>query len=283
MKLVNVKKTYENGICAVKNFSLDIQPQDFIVLVGPSGCGKTTVLKMIAKIIKQDEGTIDVADASMVFQFPALFGHMSVLENILIGKKDENQAMQIAKIMGITSLLNQKANTLSGGQSQKVALARALMKDSPLILMDEPCSHLDEKSKEFIQNEILQIHKKLKNTILYVTHDQKEAMKMASRLVVMKEGEIQQIGSPQEVYMHPANEFVAHFFGMNVFENKAIHVEDVIFKEESNEKAFVVSSQFQGKEYMATIQYKGNILKMIDTTDRSGQTIGIELRNIIKF
>ena len=283
MKLENVSKTYKNKIEAVKDFTLNINPEEFLVIVGPSGCGKTTLLKLIAGLEKPTTGTMDIHNAAMVFQMPNLFGHMSVLENILIGKNDEQRAKEMAEIVGITSLLEQKASTLSGGQSQKVALARAFMKECDLVLMDEPCAHLDEKSKEMIQNEILRMHRKLRRTILYVTHDQKEAMKMATRIIVMNQGEIQQIGTAKEIYCQPANEFVACFFGMNVFNHKAVRMEDIHVCENSENKAHVVSSQFQGKEYISTIEWNNHVLKMMDTEDRSGQTISITMENIQYF
>ena len=293
--LENVQKKYKNTI-AVQDFTLQIQKSDFVVIVGPSGCGKTTLLKLIAGIETCDQGTIQhpEGNVSMVFQDAKLFDHMSVYENIEFGLKNKKESRQqvekIATMLGLQMILDQKAKTLSGGQSQKVSLARALVQNNSCILMDEPCCHLDEISKTKIQDECLKIHEQLKPTILYVTHDQKEAMKMADLLVVMNEGKIQQIGTPQEIYQHPANVFVAQFFGipaMNLIETEneiiGIRAEDIVIDETSSKKGRVQKAEYTGKEYILTVQYENHQLKMLDFIDRTGQEISTDFKKIHHF
>ena len=297
ISLKNVNKMYENKM-VIQNFNLEISQGEFLVIVGPSGCGKSTLLKMIADIESPDSGTIvrEFQNISMVFQDSLLFPHMNVFENISLGIKNQNQysdsvickkVESIADILGLSSILRQKANTLSGGQSQKVSLARALVQENPFILMDEPCAHLDEVTKVKIQDECLRIHRQLHPTIVYVTHDQKEAMKMASRLVVMNDGKIQQVGSCCQIYQNPANVFVARFFGnppMNVFildsEIVGVRPEDIIEDELSAIQVKVISSEYAGKEYISTVQYGGQTLHMIDLKDRTGQQISVRFKNI---
>lgn len=233
IRLENIVKKYDKDVVAVKNFHLHIHDREFIVLVGPSGCGKSTTLRMIAGLEDITEGDLyidgermnDVApkdrDIAMVFQNYALYPHMTVYDNMAFGlklrkfKRDEidRRVRETAKILGLEEYLNRKPKALSGGQRQRVALGRAIVRDPKVFLMDEPLSNLDAKLRVQMRAEIQKLHNRLKSTTIYVTHDQTEAMTMATRLVVMKDGVIQQVGSPEEVYEKPSNTFVAGFIG----------------------------------------------------------------------
>ncbi len=238
-KKSNLQITAE-GVVAVQQFSLDIADKEFIVLVGPSGCGKSTTLRMIAGLEEITEGDLyidgermnDVApkdrDIAMVFQNYALYPHMSVYENMAYSlkvkktPKDEidRKVREAAEILDITSLLDRKPKALSGGQKQRVAIGRAFVRNPKVFLMDEPLSNLDAKLRNQMRTEIIKLRSKIDTTFIYVTHDQTEAMTLGDRIVIMKDGFIQQIGTPQEVFMHPANIFVAGFIGvpqMNFF------------------------------------------------------------------
>jgi len=239
--LENVEKTYPGGLEAVKKFSLDIADREFLVLVGPSGCGKSTTLRCVAGLEDVTHGTIRIGerivndlppkdrDIAMVFQNYALYPHMTVFENMAFGLKFRNVArrdvrekvQRAARILGIEGLLDRKPRTLSGGQRQRVAVGRAIVRDPKCFLFDEPLSNLDAKLRIEMRTEIKRLHADLKSTTIYVTHDQEEAMTLGDRIVVMKEGAIQQCGTPLEVYHRPANRFVAGFVGMppmNFFE-----------------------------------------------------------------
>ena len=243
LKLVNLKKVYDKDVVSVKDFSLEIRDKEFLVLVGPSGCGKSTTLRMIAGLEEITEGELfiggkkvnDVApkdrDIAMVFQNYALYPHMDVYNNMAFGlklrkfKKDEikKRVDNAAKILGLEDLLDRKPKALSGGQRQRVALGRAIVRDAEVFLMDEPLSNLDAKLRVQMRAEIQKLHRRLQTTTVYVTHDQTEAMTMATRLVVMKDGYIQQVGAPKEVYDKPDNVFVGGFIGspaMNFFNGK---------------------------------------------------------------
>lgn len=225
---------------SVTDFDLHIKDNEFIVFVGPSGCGKSTTLRMIAGLEDITKGTLkindkvvnDVApknrDIAMVFQNYALYPHMTVFENMAFGLKIRKvdkttinkKVTDAAKVLGLEPYLKRKPADLSGGQRQRVALGRAIVRDAPIFLMDEPLSNLDAKLRVSMRAEIAKIHQDLKTTTIYVTHDQVEAMTLADRIVVMKDGKIQQVGSPLEIYRHPANKFVAGFIGapaMNFF------------------------------------------------------------------
>ncbi|TXL61096.1 sn-glycerol-3-phosphate ABC transporter ATP-binding protein UgpC [Cerasibacillus terrae] len=240
LRLENIQKVYGKDVVAVDDFNLHIKDKDFIVFVGPSGCGKSTTLRMIAGLEEISEGELyiddklmnDVApkdrDIAMVFQNYALYPHMSVYDNMAFGlklrkfKKTEikERVDNAAKILGLDTFLDRKPKALSGGQRQRVALGRAIVRDPKVFLMDEPLSNLDAKLRVQMRAEIQQLHQRLQTTMIYVTHDQTEAMTMATRLVVMKDGLIQQIGTPKEVYNNPQNMFVAGFIGspaMNFF------------------------------------------------------------------
>jgi len=231
--LKNVFKVFDNKVVAVKDFSMDIEDKEFIILVGPSGCGKSTTLRMIAGLEEISDGEIfiegrkvnDVApkdrDIAMVFQNYALYPHMTVYENMAFGLKlrkvpkerIKEKVAEAARILDITYLLDRKPKALSGGQRQRVALGRAIVRDPKVFLMDEPLSNLDAKLRVQMRTEIGKLHKELQTTFIYVTHDQTEAMTMGSRIVVMKDGLMQQIASPQELYEKPCNMFVAGFIG----------------------------------------------------------------------
>lgn len=239
--LKKIHKQYENNdFYSVTDFNLDIKDREFIVFVGPSGCGKSTTLRMIAGLEDITEGELyigetlmnDVApkdrDIAMVFQNYALYPHMTVYDNMAFGlklrkyKKEEikKRVEEAAEILGLTEFLKRKPAALSGGQRQRVALGRAIVRDAKVFLMDEPLSNLDAKLRVAMRAEIAKLHRRLKTTTIYVTHDQTEAMTMADRIVIMKDGFVQQIGSPKDVYNTPVNAFVAGFIGspaMNFF------------------------------------------------------------------
>ena len=233
LSLKNVCKVYPNGFEAVKNFNLEIADQEFIIFVGPSGCGKSTTLRMIAGLEDISSGELRIGDRivndvepkdrdiAMVFQNYALYPHMSVYDNMAFGlklrkvPKDEIDKMvkDAAKILDLTPLLDRKPKALSGGQRQRVALGRAIVREPQVFLLDEPLSNLDAKLRAQMRTEISKLHQKLGTTFIYVTHDQTEAMTMGDRIVVMKDGFVQQVDSPQNLYTNPVNQFVAGFMG----------------------------------------------------------------------
>ena len=240
-KKTNLQITDE-GVVAVQEFNLDIADKEFIVLVGPSGCGKSTTLRMIAGLEEISGGELyigdklvnDVApkdrDIAMVFQNYALYPHMTVYDNIAFAlklrkmPKDEidKKVKEAAEILDITQYLGRKPKALSGGQRQRVAIGRAIVREPKVLLMDEPLSNLDAKLRNQMRAEIIKLRQRINTTFIYVTHDQTEAMTLGDRIVIMKDGFIQQIGTPQEVFNHPHNLFVATFIGtpqMNLFEN----------------------------------------------------------------
>lgn len=258
ISLRNVNKYYGDGFHAVKNFNLDIQENEFIVIVGPSGCGKSTLLKMIAGLEEISSGDLFInnnrmndvhpkdRNIAMVFQNYALYPHMTVYDNLKFGLKIkklnkqeiDNRIQEAAKILNLQDYLFKKPNSLSGGQKQRVALGRAIVKKTDLFLMDEPLSNLDAKLRVQMRSEIIKLHRSMDTTTtIYVTHDQTEAMTMASKIVIMNEGVIQQVGTPKEIYNEPTNQFVAGFIGsppMNFFIGKVVdsgfQVEDTIIK-----------------------------------------------------
>lgn len=233
LALENIFKIYPDGSNAVKDFNLHVDSQEFIVLVGPSGCGKSTTLRMIAGLEDISKGELRIGgrvmnevapkdrDIAMVFQNYALYPHMNIFDNMAFGlklrktnkKEIEKKVLEAAEILELSQLLNKKPAALSGGQRQRVALGRAIVRDAQLFLMDEPLSNLDAKLRVQMRAEISKLHQRLGTTTIYVTHDQTEAMTMATRLVVMKDGIIQQIGTPKEVYDNPNNVFVGGFIG----------------------------------------------------------------------
>ena len=239
-KKVNLQIT-DKGVVAVQEFNLDIADKEFIVLVGPSGCGKSTTLRMVAGLEEISEGELyidgklmnDVApkdrDIAMVFQNYALYPHMTVYDNMAFSLKlkktpkaeIDRKVREAAEILDITQYLNRKPKALSGGQRQRVAIGRAIVRNPKVFLMDEPLSNLDAKLRNQMRAEIIKLREKIDTTFIYVTHDQVEAMTLGDRIVIMRDGFIQQIGTPQEVFNHPANLFVAGFIGtpqMNFFD-----------------------------------------------------------------
>ncbi len=245
VKLTNVKKIYGKDTVAVQSFNLDIADKEFIVFVGPSGCGKSTTLRMIAGLEDISEGTVEIdgvvvndlqprdRDIAMVFQNYALYPHLSVFENMAFSLRlkkvpqDEVYARvtNAAEILGITEYLTRKPRALSGGQRQRVAIGRAMVRDSKVFLMDEPLSNLDAKLRNQMRAEIILLRKKIDTTFIYVTHDQTEAMTLGDRIVIMKDGFIQQVGTPTQVFDMPLNLFVAEFIGapkMNTFKTNLV-------------------------------------------------------------
>ncbi|MBR3277124.1 MAG: sn-glycerol-3-phosphate ABC transporter ATP-binding protein UgpC [Eubacterium sp.] len=243
-KVSNLQIT-EKGVVAVQKFSLDIADREFIVLVGPSGCGKSTTLRMIAGMEEITEGELYIGDRlmndveprdrniAMVFQSYALYPHMTVYENLafslrihkLPADEIDRKVREAAAILDITDYLDRKPKALSGGQRQRVAIGRAIVRNPDVFLMDEPLSNLDAKLRNQMRAEIIKLHQKLNTTFIYVTHDQTEAMTLGDRIVVMKDGYIQQIGTPQQVFDHPVNVFVSGFIGfpqMNYFDARLI-------------------------------------------------------------
>ncbi|WP_035050837.1 ABC transporter ATP-binding protein [Carnobacterium pleistocenium] len=276
--LKNIQKKYENNEAySVTNFDLSIKDREFIVFVGPSGCGKSTTLRMVAGLEDITEGELyigdklvnDVApkdrDIAMVFQNYALYPHMTVYDNMAFGlklrkyKKDEikKRVEEAAEILGLTEFLKRKPAALSGGQRQRVALGRAIVRDAKVFLMDEPLSNLDAKLRVAMRAEIAKLHRRLKTTTIYVTHDQTEAMTMADRIVIMKDGFIQQIGTPKEVYNTPVNVFVAGFIGspaMNFFD---ITLTDKII---SNGKGLSITLDEKNAKELSAKGYNGKKL-----------------------
>lgn len=233
IRLENISKRYADGFLAVSDFNLDIADNEFIVFVGPSGCGKSTTLRMIAGIEEISEGKFyidnklmnDVApkdrDIAMIFQNYALYPHLNVYDNMAFGLKMrkvpkaeiQKKVNEAAKSLDILDLLNRKPKTLSGGQRQRVAMGRAIVREPKVFLMDEPLSNLDAKLRIQMRTEIAKLHHSLQATVIYVTHDQTEAMTLGTRIVVMKDGVIQQVDSPDKLYRYPQNMFVAGFIG----------------------------------------------------------------------
>ena len=245
VKLTNVKKIYGKDTVAVQDFNLDIADKEFIVFVGPSGCGKSTTLRMIAGLEDISEGTVEIdgvvvndlqprdRDIAMVFQNYALYPHLTVFENMAFSlrlKKVPQEIVyekvtQAAEILGITQYLTRKPRALSGGQRQRVAIGRAMVRDSKVFLMDEPLSNLDAKLRNQMRAEIILLRQKIDTTFIYVTHDQTEAMPLGDRIVIMKDGFSQQVGTPTEVFDMPLNLFVAEFIGapkMNTFKTNLV-------------------------------------------------------------
>ena len=245
LKFKDINKIYDNKFQAVFDFNLDVNDHEFIVFVGPSGCGKTTTLRMVAGLEEITSGELyinnrlvnDIApkdrDIAMVFQSYALYPHMTVYDNMAFGLKlrkipkeeIERRVNEAAAILGLEPYLNRRPKALSGGQRQRVALGRAIVRNPKVFLMDEPLSNLDAKLRVQMRSEIIKIHERVGATTIYVTHDQTEAMTMATRIVVMKDGYIQQIGTPKDVYNNPANIFVGGFIGspaMNFLKGKYI-------------------------------------------------------------
>ena len=246
VRLTNVKKIYGKDTVAVKDFNLDIADKEFIVFVGPSGCGKSTTLRMIAGLEDISSGTVEIdgvvvndlqpreRDIAMVFQNYALYPHLTVFENMAFSlrlrKRPQEEVYEkvtrAAEVLGITEYLARKPRALSGGQRQRVAIGRAMVRDSKVFLMDEPLSNLDAKLRNQMRAEIIMLRQKINTTFIYVTHDQTEAMTLGDRIVIMKDGLIQQVGTPTEVFEKPENLFVAEFIGsprMNTVKTQLVY------------------------------------------------------------
>ncbi len=290
VSLRNVRKQYENGFVAVHSFNLEIKDKEFIVLVGPSGCGKSTTLRMIAGLEDISGGEIIIGenvvndmepkdrDIAMVFQNYALYPHMSVYENIAFGLRlrkvpnDEihEKVCNAAEILGITELLGRKPKQLSGGQRQRVAIGRAIVRVPKVFLMDEPLSNLDAKLRNQMRAEIIMLREKIQTTFVYVTHDQTEAMTLGDRIVIMKDGFVMQVGTPQELFSHPGNIFVAGFIGtpqMNFF--------DAVLRKKGNEyKAYIGEAE---------ISLPSDIQKAVERLSAVPEkvTLGIRPENLI--
>ena len=241
LKLSHIYKVYSSGVQAVTDFTMDIEDKEFIVFVGPSGCGKSTTLRMIAGLEEISDGDLYIddirvndiqpkdRDIAMVFQNYALYPHMTVYDNMAFGLKlrkmpraeIDARVKEAARILGLETYLQRKPKALSGGQRQRVALGRAIVREPKVFLLDEPLSNLDAKLRAQMRVEITKLHHRLATTFIYVTHDQVEAMTMGTRIVVLKDGLIQQVDAPQKLYDYPANMFVAGFIGtprMNFFD-----------------------------------------------------------------
>lgn len=255
--LKDICKLYDNGYNAVKNVNIDIEDKEFIVLVGPSGCGKSTTLRMIAGLEEISSGELYIGDKlvndvdpkdrdiAMVFQNYALYPHLSVYDNMAFAlklrkfPKDEidKKVREAAKILDLEKVLDRKPKALSGGQRQRVALGRAIVRNPKVFLMDEPLSNLDAKLRTAMRTEITKLHKSLGTTFIYVTHDQVEAMTMGDRIVCMKDGVVQQIATPQEIYDKPNNMFVAGFIGapqMNFIDVTIVEKDGELYAQNSN-------------------------------------------------
>ncbi len=267
----------ERGVVAVQQFNLDIADKEFIVLVGPSGCGKSTTLRMVAGLEEITEGELlidgklmnDVApkdrDIAMVFQNYALYPHMTVYDNMAFSLKlkktpkaeIDKKVREAAEILDITQYLNRKPKALSGGQRQRVAIGRAIVRNPKVFLMDEPLSNLDAKLRNQMRAEIIKLREKIDTTFIYVTHDQVEAMTLGDRIVIMRDGFIQQIGTPQEVFNHPANLFVAGFIGtpqMNFFNDAKLVLEGETYYVDIMGKKFALPADKQEALKAANVQ-----------------------------
>ncbi len=270
VRLENVSKIYPNNVVAVKDATFEVEDGEFMVLLGPSGCGKTTTLRMIAGLEDVTSGYIYIdnklvndvppkdRDIAMVFQNYALYPHMTVYENMAFGLKlrkypkseIDKRVKEAAKILGIEHLLDRKPKELSGGQRQRVAVGRAIVRNPKVFLFDEPLSNLDAKFRVQMRTEISKLHQKLSATMIYVTHDQIEAMTMGDRIVVMKDGIIQQIDTPLNLYNLPKNKFVAGFIGspsMNFLDGKIIHEDGLKFVENNNGLKLSIPQEFYDK------------------------------------
>ena len=316
---VNLQVT-EQGVVAVQEFNLEIQDKEFIVLVGPSGCGKSTTLRMVAGLEEISDGELwigdklvnDVApkdrDIAMVFQNYALYPHMTVYDNIAFAlklrktPKDEidRKVKEAAEILDITQYLGRKPKALSGGQRQRVAIGRAIVRDPKVMLMDEPLSNLDAKLRNQMRAEIIKLRERINTTFIYVTHDQTEAMTLGDRIVIMKDGFIQQIGTPQEVFNHPYNLFVAGFIGspqMNFFDAKlvkkegkyAVDLAGYIVELSEEKQAALAANDVQEQEitlgvrpeHMALVEDEG-VGATIDVHELMGSSIHLHVNTLGK-
>ena len=304
LSLKDINKIYPNGFHAVHNFNLEIEQGEFIIFVGPSGCGKSTTLRMIAGLedISKGEFHIDGKYANemrprergvaMVFQSYALYPHLSVYDNLAFGLSlqgvdddiIEEKVLATAKILGLTDYLDRKPRALSGGQRQRVAVGRAIIRKVGIFLMDEPLSNLDAKQRVTMRSEITDIHRKVGSTTIYVTHDQTEAMTMADRIVVMKDGYIQQVGRPYDLYFKPVNLFVAGFIGeppMN-FVRATVFNRGVEIAGTFHDLSLVIGDDidaYEGKEIVVGFRPEG--ISLSDVEDSFKFTAEVELTELL--
>ncbi len=304
LSLKDINKIYPNGFHAVHNFNLEIEQGEFIIFVGPSGCGKSTTLRMIAGLedISKGEFYIDGKYANemrprergvaMVFQSYALYPHLSVYDNLAFGlslqgiDEDviEEKVLATAKILGLTDYLDRKPRALSGGQRQRVAVGRAIIRKVGIFLMDEPLSNLDAKQRVTMRSEITDIHRKVGSTTIYVTHDQTEAMTMADRIVVMKDGYIQQVGSPFELYFKPVNLFVAGFIGeppMN-FVRATVHNRCVEIAGAKHDLSLVIGNDidaYEGKDII--LGFRPEAISLADVDNAFKFSAEVELTELL--
>ncbi len=299
LSLKSIYKKYPGGVTAVSDFNLEIKDKEFIILVGPSGCGKSTTLRMIAGLEEISDGELyigeklvnDVApkdrDIAMVFQNYALYPHMTVFENMAFGlklrktPKDEikRRVEEAARILDIAHLLDRKPKALSGGQRQRVALGRAIVREPKVFLLDEPLSNLDAKLRAQMRTELSKLHKKLGTTFIYVTHDQTEAMTMGDRIVVMKDGFIQQVDTPHKLYDQPCNMFVAGFIGspqMNFIESKLIKKGDDFYVEFGSED----TKTTRGVKYQIKLPAEKNEKNVLDAYEDKEVMMGIRPEDV---
>lgn len=271
VSLRNVSKTFPGGVVAVNNVNFGVDNKEFVVLLGPSGCGKSTTLRLIAGLEASTDGDIFIGnkrvnnippkdrDIAMVFQNYALYPHMTAYENMAFGLKlkkypkeeIDSRVKEAAGILGLESLLSRKPRELSGGQRQRVAVGRAIVRKPMVFLFDEPLSNLDAKLRVQMRTELHRLHIKLQSTIIYVTHDQTEAMTLGDRIVVMKDGVIQQIDTPTNVYNQPVNKFVASFIGappMNFLEGKIVKLEKRLYFDEGNFRLRIIEGMYDAIE-----------------------------------
>ncbi len=299
LSLRGIYKKYPGGVVAVSDVNLEIRDKEFIILVGPSGCGKSTTLRMIAGLEEISEGELyigdrlvnDIApkdrDIAMVFQNYALYPHMTVFENMAFGlklrkvPKDEiaRKVEEAARILDLSHLLDRKPKAMSGGQRQRVALGRAIVRSPKVFLLDEPLSNLDAKLRAQMRTEISKLHKKLGTTFIYVTHDQTEAMTMGDRIVVMKDGFVQQIDTPQALYENPVNKFVAGFLG-----SPQMNFIDAVLKKNENQQYYVEfgsedSKTQRGQKYQIIVPEAKVVPELEKYVDRE-VTLGIRPESV---
>lgn len=305
LQLRHLEKIYDNKVQAVYDFDLDVNDGELIVLVGPSGCGKSTTLRMVAGLEDISKGNLIIdgrdittmppkdRDIAMVFQNYALYSHMTIYENmafsLVLRKEDKNviheKVLAAAEILGLTDQLNKKPAQLSGGQRQRVAMGRAIVRTPKVFLFDEPLSNLDAKLRGATRREILLLHKRLKATMLYVTHDQTEALTLADRIVCMSMGHVQQIGTPLELYDTPANVFVASFIGLppmnfvdGKIQNGAFIAADFTYPLNNEQKNVLAS--YEGKEVILGVRPENavratsgtGVLLKVNLNENLGQT-----------
>jgi sn-glycerol 3-phosphate transport system ATP-binding protein len=303
VELIDVSKSYDKKTEVISNIDVTIEPGEFFVLVGPSGCGKSTMLRMIAGLEDITKGVLKIGgeeanllppskrNISMVFQNYALYPHLTVEENIIfglhvkkIGKAERKKRCQeVAEMLGLSDYLKRKPRELSGGQRQRVALARAIVNQAPICLMDEPLSNLDAKLRAHMRSEIRQIQRRLGITMIYVTHDQVEAMTMGDRIMILHEGKIQQIGNPIEIYNKPANPFVATFIGsppMNI-KNAEVNAEtnEILLTENNRIKFPDTDSTLKGRKKII-VGIRPEHLRTPSKEEKEGNKIVVEVVNV---